>query len=130
VVGRYWAMDRDNRWERVKRAYDLLTGRGDGDGARTSRAGPRRSQAYYDKPEGGATLKGDEFVSPRTVGDAAASRIGDGDTVIFFNYRGDRPREICSAFLLDEFHGSEELKESPDSGERGFDRGRSSTSTS
>ncbi|MBZ0171660.1 MAG: 2,3-bisphosphoglycerate-independent phosphoglycerate mutase, partial [Phycisphaerales bacterium] len=121
VVGRYWAMDRDNRWERVRLAYDLLTGRGDAlpnfPDAQTA------IQAYYDQPEGGATLKGDEFISPRTVGDAAESRIADGDTVIFYNYRGDRPREICSAFLLDDFLGSDELKPSPDSGERGFDRG-------
>ena len=121
VVGRYWAMDRDNRWERVKRAYDLLVGRGDE--LPNFASGPEAIQGYYDNPEGGATLKGDEFVSPRTVGDAAESRISDGDTVIFYNYRGDRPREICSAFLLDGFHGAEELKESPDSGERGFDRG-------
>ncbi|MEQ8770863.1 MAG: 2,3-bisphosphoglycerate-independent phosphoglycerate mutase [Phycisphaerales bacterium] len=121
VVGRYWAMDRDNRWERVKRAYDLLTGRG-ADLPNFASVG-EAIQAYYDTPEGGATLKGDEFVSPRTVGDASKSRIASGDAVIFYNYRGDRPREICSAFLLPEFHGAHELKPSPDSGERGFDRG-------
>jgi 2,3-bisphosphoglycerate-independent phosphoglycerate mutase len=121
VVGRYWAMDRDNRWERVKRAYDLLTGRGGG--LPNFADAPSAIQAYYDHPEGGATLNGDEFISPRTVGDAAASRVADGDTVIFFNYRGDRPRELCAAFLFDAFHGAEELKPSPDSGERGFDRG-------
>ena len=121
VVGRYWAMDRDNRWERVQRAYDLLTGRGDA--APNFPDSASAIQDYYDNPEGGATLKGDEFVSPRTVGDAADSRISDGDTVIFYNYRGDRPREICSAFLLDTFHGADEVSESPDSGERGFDRG-------
>ncbi|HHN78908.1 MAG TPA: 2,3-bisphosphoglycerate-independent phosphoglycerate mutase, partial [Phycisphaerales bacterium] len=121
VVGRYWAMDRDNRWERVKRAYDLLTGRGADLPNFTS--GPEAIAAYYEAPEGGETLKGDEFVTPRTVGDAAESRIADGDTVIFFNYRGDRPREICSAFLLDDFHGSDEIAPSPDTGERGFDRG-------
>ena len=121
VVGRYWAMDRDNRWERVKRAYDLLTGRG---GALPNfPTAVEAIQAYYDHPEGGATLKCDEFVSPRTVGDAESSRIKDGDAVIFYNYRGDRPREICSAFLLPEFHGASELKPSPDSGELGFDRG-------
>lgn len=122
VVGRYWAMDRDNRWERVKRAYDLLAGRLVE--APNFADAPSAIRAYYDTPEGGATLKGDEFISPRTVGDAEESRVRDGDTVIFCNYRGDRPRELCSAFLLDEFHGSGELKPSPDSGERGFDRGR------
>ncbi len=122
VVGRYWAMDRDNRWERVKHAYDLLTGRNDVPPPNFPDA-PSAFKAYYDNPEGGETLKGDEFISPRTVGDADESRITDGDTVIFYNYRGDRPRELCSAFLLDDFPGSEELSPSPDSGKRGFDRG-------
>lgn len=121
VIGRYWAMDRDNRWERVRRAYDLLTGRGEG--APNFPDAASAIQGYYDTPEGGATLKGDEFVSPRTVGDAGESRITDGDTVVFYNYRGDRPREICSAFLLDDFYGSDEITASPDSGDRGFDRG-------
>jgi len=119
VVGRYWAMDRDNRWERVKRAYDLLTGRGE---APNFDRAPEAIQAFYDSPES-RTMKGDEFVSPRTVGDAAEGRIRDGDAVIFYNYRGDRPRELCSAFLLPEFKGAAELKPSPDTGTRGFDRG-------
>ncbi|MEO0512315.1 MAG: 2,3-bisphosphoglycerate-independent phosphoglycerate mutase [Planctomycetota bacterium] len=118
VIGRYYAMDRDNRWERVARAYSMLT---DGLGLPGFPTAADAFQAYYDEPDEG--LKGDEFVSARTVGDAAESRIASGDAVIFFNYRGDRPRELCSAFLLPEFHGSEELKASPDSGERGFDRG-------
>ncbi|GAB4386715.1 MAG: 2,3-bisphosphoglycerate-independent phosphoglycerate mutase [Phycisphaerales bacterium] len=121
IIGRYWAMDRDNRWERVRRAYDCLTGRGDP--VPNFATAQEAVQAYYDYPEGGATLAGDEFISPRTVGDAESSRIRSGDTVIFYNYRGDRPRELCSAFLLPEFHGSEEVKPSPDTGERGFDRG-------
>jgi len=120
VVGRYWAMDRDNRWERVERAYNLLTGRGEV--APNFASAPEAIQAYYDTPEG-ETLAGDEFVSPRTVGNAEQSRITTGDTVIFYNYRGDRPRELCSAFLLPHFYGSDEIKPSPDSGERGFDRG-------
>jgi len=121
VVGRYWAMDRDNRWERVRRAYDLLTGRGDD--VRHAASGPAAFAAYYDEPSE-PTMKGDEFVFPTAVGeDWRDTRIVDGDAVVFFNYRGDRPREICSAFLLPEFHGSDELKASPDSGERGFDRG-------
>lgn len=120
VVGRYWAMDRDNRWERVKKAYDLLTGRSE----YTNFASASEAiQAHYDQPPT-ETLVGDEFVEPSTIGDdPAKSRITNGDTVIFYNYRGDRPREICSAFLLPEFEGAEELKPSPDSGNRGFDRG-------
>lgn len=120
VVGRYWAMDRDSRWERVKKAYDLLTGRGE----HTNYASVGEAiQAHYDHPPT-ETLVGDEFIEPCTIGaDAKGSRITDGDSVIFYNYRGDRPREICSAFLLPEFDGAEELKPSPDSGHRGFDRG-------
>jgi 2,3-bisphosphoglycerate-independent phosphoglycerate mutase len=70
-------------------------------------------------------MRGDEFVTPTMVGDsvedALSRRIADGDAVIFYNYRGDRPREICRAFLLPEFEGA--VKPSPESGARGFDRG-------
>lgn len=117
VVGRYWAMDRDNRWERVKRAYDLLTGKSDEAPSFASAADA--IQDYYDNPADG--LNGDEFVAPRTV--EGGEPITDGDAVIFYNYRGDRPREICSAFLLPEFDGADEIKPSPDSGRQGFDRG-------
>ncbi|MEN0019502.1 MAG: 2,3-bisphosphoglycerate-independent phosphoglycerate mutase [Planctomycetota bacterium] len=120
VVGRYWAMDRDNRWERVKTAYDLLTGQSP-DAANFATASDA-IQDYYDNPTTDGT-KGDEFIAPRTVGDAASTRIEDGDCVIFYNYRGDRPREICSAFLLPKFDGADELKPSPETGARGFDRG-------
>jgi 2,3-bisphosphoglycerate-independent phosphoglycerate mutase len=119
VVGRYWAMDRDNRWERVKKAYDLLIGNDD---ASNFASAPEAIADFYDSPNDPA-LVGDEFVEPCTIGDAPESRIADGDAVIFYNYRGDRPREICSAFLLPDFNGSEELKPSPDSGNKGFDRG-------
>lgn len=120
IVGRYWAMDRDNRWERVKKAYDLLVGRGEI---------PYFSSAdaaiidFYEHPKDPAMI-GDEFIEPRAVGeDWRATRISNGDAVIYYNYRGDRPRELCSAFLLPAFDGAEELKPSPDSGRSGFDRG-------
>lgn len=119
VVGRYWAMDRDNRWERVKRAYDLLTGRASAPNYPTAAAA---IQHAYDAPASEGMI-GDEFVEPSTIGDALESRIRSGDAVVFFNYRGDRPREICSAFLLPDFDGADEIKPSPDSGHRGFDRG-------
>ena len=118
VVGRYWAMDRDNRWERVQKAYDLLVGTHDVPAFGTA---AEAIQDYYDLPTPG--LVGDEFIEPRTVGDAEQSRIKNGDAVIFYNYRGDRPREICSAFLMPNFLGSDELTPSPDSGKLGFDRG-------
>jgi 2,3-bisphosphoglycerate-independent phosphoglycerate mutase len=102
VCGRFWAMDRDNRWERVRRAYDLLTGRRVESTAPSAEAAV---QAYYDKPLS-ATQTGDEFVAPTAVagpdGRPLAS-IQDGDAVVFYNYRGDRPREITKAFVLDGF---------------------------
>ncbi len=118
LCGRYWAMDRDNRWQRVRRAYDCLTGRGDP--APNFASAEAAIQDYYDHPAG-PSQEGDEFVTPRTVGDAERSRIKDGDAVIFVNYRGDRPREITRAFVFDDFHGH--VAPSPDDGERGFDRG-------
>lgn len=119
VVGRYWAMDRDNRWERVRRAYDLLTGRA---AAPNFASVGEAIQHAYDHPPA-AGLIGDEFVEPTTIGEAQESRIVSGDAVVFYNYRGDRPRELCSAFLLPVFEDAPELKASPDTGKRGFDRG-------
>jgi 2,3-bisphosphoglycerate-independent phosphoglycerate mutase len=66
-------------------------------------------------------LTGDEFVTPRVVGEAAP--IKDNDTVIFYNYRGDRPREISAAFVFPDDKWAK-VKPSPDSGKNGFDRGR------
>ena len=122
LVGRYYAMDRDNRWQRVNLAYDALTGRS-GD-LPTFESAEAAIQHYYDHPLD-ESRRGDEFVTPRAVvqagGDAGESRVRDGDTVIFYNYRGDRPRELVRAFRMDPFHG--EVAPSPDSGEPGFDRG-------
>ncbi len=119
LSGRYYAMDRDNRWERVKRAYDLLTGRQKDLPAFATAT--EAMQNYYDNPTNDSQ-NGDEFVTPRYVGtDWAETRIADGDTVIFYNYRGDRPREIIRSFVMDPFLGA--VKASPDSGEKGFDRG-------
>ena len=125
VMGRYWAMDRDNRWERVERAYRCLTGYGlkpeECPVAPTGVAGLEYAYEHPHEP----TMKGDEFVMPTLIGsdtdDAMSMRIRDGDSVIFYNYRGDRPREICAAFLMDEFEGK--VKPSPDTGKHGFDRG-------
>ena len=102
VCGRFWAMDRDNRWERVSRAYGLLTGR---KVEATAPSAEAAIQAYYDKPLS-ATQAGDEFVTPTAIvgkdGKPLAA-ISDGDAVIFYNYRGDRPREITKAFVIDGF---------------------------
>ncbi len=116
LCGRYYAMDRDNRWERVKLAFEALTGRGAPPAFPTPGAA---IQDYYDHPTGDSQ-KGDEFVTPRLVGQPAPIR--DGDAVIFYNYRGDRPREISAAFVFPDDTWAK-VKPSPDSAKRGFDRG-------
>jgi len=123
ICGRYYAMDRDNRWERVRQAYELLTGRGDR--AAIFPDAEQALEAYHENPTNDSQ-QGDEFVTPRAIGrdtkDVAATRIGVGDSVLFYNYRGDRPREITRAFVQPTFQG--QVPPSPDSGEKGFDRGR------
>ena len=99
VVGRYWAMDRDSRWERVRRAYDLLTA---GVGQRHASAGAAIRASY-------AVGVGDEFVEPCAVGDPADGRMRAGDGVLCFNFRADRMRQICSALALPEFEGFERV---------------------
>jgi len=106
VCGRFWAMDRDNRWERVSQAYFMLTGKKSGATAPNAAAAV---QQYYDKPLS-ETQKGDEFVTPTWVTGAdgqPVANIRDGDAVLFYNYRGDRPRELTKAFVLDDFKGFE-----------------------
>jgi 2,3-bisphosphoglycerate-independent phosphoglycerate mutase len=104
VCGRFWAMDRDNRWERVQQAYDLLTGRR---AVATAPSAAAALQQYYAAPLT-ATQQGDEFVAPTAVLGAdgrPVAVIRDGDAVLFYNYRGDRPREITKAFVVDDFKG-------------------------
>jgi 2,3-bisphosphoglycerate-independent phosphoglycerate mutase len=84
VSGRYYAMDRDRRWERLKLAYDALV-HGSGLAATDALAAIRESYAR------GET---DEFIPPTVVGADPSSRIGKGDGVIFFNFRPDRAREL------------------------------------
>ncbi|MHC4977377.1 MAG: 2,3-bisphosphoglycerate-independent phosphoglycerate mutase [Planctomycetota bacterium] len=122
VIGRYWAMDRDNRWERVARAHACLTGHNaDPLGVIEAPTADDAISRAYDSPEA-PTMRGDEFVTPTMIGDdTRSSRIRDNDAVIFFNYRGDRPREIVRSFVLPEFEGL--MPPSPDTGARGFDRG-------
>ena len=97
VMGRYYAMDRDKRWDRVELAYNALT-KGEGNQAESAAAG---IQASYDSG------KADEFVIPFVVmkdGKPAAT-IQDKDSVIFYNFRPDRAREITRAFCDDSFDG-------------------------
>ncbi|MCC6321055.1 MAG: 2,3-bisphosphoglycerate-independent phosphoglycerate mutase [Phycisphaerales bacterium] len=119
LCGRYYAMDRDFRWERVGMAFDALTGRGSTPAPNFPTAAAA-IQEYYDHPTGDSQ-QGDEFVTARAVGEPAPIR--DGDSVIFYNYRGDRPREISAAFVFPDEQWSR-VKPSPDSGRNGFDRGR------
>ena len=97
VMGRYYAMDRDNRWDRVQKAYEALT---EGKGELIS-SGPEGIQASYDKEVT------DEFVVPAVVekDGKPVGRIQDKDSVIFFNFRPDRARELTRAFCDDEFTG-------------------------
>lgn len=98
VIGRYFAMDRDNRWDRVQSAYDLLTlAKADFRAA----SGVEALQAAYARGED------DEFVQATTVQAAheSAVAINDGDVVIFMNFRADRAREITRAFVDKEFKG-------------------------
>lgn len=104
VSGRFWAMDRDLRWDRVEKAYSALTGN---KVERTAANATEAVQYYYDNPIE-ASRKGDEFIVPTVIvqdGDAPLSTIKDGDAVLFFNFRGDRPRELTRAFIQDGFDG-------------------------
>jgi 2,3-bisphosphoglycerate-independent phosphoglycerate mutase len=89
VCGRYYAMDRDRRWDRVARAYAAIVY---GDGARADDAVAAVKARY----EAGET---DEFIQPIVIGDPAAGRIREGDVAIFFNFRPDRARELTRALV-------------------------------
>ena len=98
LCGRYYTMDRDNRWERVERGYRLLT---EGAGERATDAAAALEASY-------ARGVGDEFVEPVALLDPATGEPGlvrDGDVVLFFNFRADRAREITRAFTEDPFEG-------------------------
>ena len=97
VMGRYYAMDRDNRWDRVELAYNAMV---KGEGAEAA-CGICAVQNSYDNG------KNDEFVVPAVVkkDGAPVATIKDKDSVIFFNFRPDRAREITRAFCADEFDG-------------------------
>src|SRR3954451_7135158 len=86
VVGRYFAMDRDKRWDRTQKAYDLLV---HGRGEHTAESGEAAAKAAYERDET------DEFIAPTVVGEA--TEIRPGDAVVAFNFRPDRMREITQA---------------------------------
>ena len=97
VAGRYYAMDRDNRWDRVALAYDALV---NGKGVPAATAPEGMAASYADG-------KPDEFVLPFVVqkDGAPVATIKDGDSVIFFNFRPDRAREMSRVFCCDDFTG-------------------------
>ncbi|SMO74464.1 2,3-bisphosphoglycerate-independent phosphoglycerate mutase [Gracilimonas mengyeensis] len=100
IIGRYYAMDRDHRWERTQLAYDLLV---HGKGTKMDSA-EQAFQASYDDDVT------DEFIKPVLLNDSDRSRIEEGDTVIYYNIRGDRARQISRALndpAFDEFETEE-----------------------
>ncbi|MES2217199.1 MAG: 2,3-bisphosphoglycerate-independent phosphoglycerate mutase [Pseudomonadota bacterium] len=100
LIGRYYAMDRDKRWDRVQEAYDLLTMGSSEYHAETALIG---LQMAYERGEN------DEFVKPTSIhpNQEKPVRVMDGDTVIFMNFRADRARELTQAFIADDFNGFE-----------------------
>jgi len=93
LIGRYFAMDRDNRWDRVEQAYQLIAEGQASHHADNAQAG---LEAAYARGES------DEFVQATTLGDKAA--IEDGDAVVFMNFRSDRARELTRAFVEADFN--------------------------
>lgn len=98
ITGRYWAMDRDNRWDRVEKAWQALVL---GIGKSASSSQEAIAAAY-------AADLTDEFVEPCVIGEAGT--IDDSDAAIFFNFRADRAREMTRALALDAFDGFERSK--------------------
>jgi len=97
VIGRYYAMDRDKRWERVKLAYDLLV---NGEGEKTTNLAAAIQKSY----DNGVT---DEFLQPIAITDkegAPLATLSPGDVVIFFNFRTDRGRELTQVLSQEDMH--------------------------
>lgn len=95
VMGRYYAMDRDNRWERVEQAYEAMV--------------DRKGDAFDDAVTAVETSykngKNDEFMLPAVIGGTDDYAVTDADSLIFFNFRGDRAREITRCFIDQDFAG-------------------------
>jgi 2,3-bisphosphoglycerate-independent phosphoglycerate mutase len=101
IIGRYYAMDRDKRWERVQKAYDLLTqGKADFEATDPVQA----LQQAYQRNEN------DEFVQATLIGPAETCAIQDNDAVVFMNFRADRARQLTQAFMDPDFKGFERAK--------------------
>jgi 2,3-bisphosphoglycerate-independent phosphoglycerate mutase len=102
VIGRFWIMDRDKRWERVEQAYRALV---EGEGEKFQSAEEAVEKSY----EAGET---DEFIKPSLIckGDDPVGLIGEGDSVVFFNFRADRAREITGALAVEDFDSFKRAK--------------------
>lgn len=100
VIGRFFALDRDNRWDRVQAAYDLIA---EGKAEYTAASATEALSAAYERDEN------DEFVSATAITQADGSivKVEDGDAIIFMNFRPDRARQITNAFVDDGFDGFE-----------------------
>jgi 2,3-bisphosphoglycerate-independent phosphoglycerate mutase len=98
IVGRYYAMDRDKRWERIAAAYELIV---DGEAPYRARDAREALDAAYARGES------DEFVKPTAIleADASPARIADGDVVVFMNFRADRARQLTRALIDPAFSG-------------------------
>ena len=99
VTGRYYAMDRDKRWERTRLAYDAIV---DGVAAATTRSAAEAVNGSY------VAGVSDEFIKPVVIvdaDDAPIGRVRDGDSIVFLNFRADRMRQLTRAIALDEFDG-------------------------
>jgi len=98
ITGRYYAMDRDKRWDRVQKAWVALV---DGDAEHTCATATEALAAAYARDEN------DEFVLPTVIANEnqSAATIGDNDVVVFMNYRADRARELSAAFTVPDFDG-------------------------
>lgn len=97
VIGRYYAMDRDTRWERNKIAWDaIVLGRGD---VRTGSPAAAVQAAYETEP------RGDEFLLPMTFSHDNQQRVREGDVILWFNFRADRARQLTEAFMDPGFTG-------------------------
>ena len=100
VHGRYWAMDRDNRWERIEKSYALLT---QGESAHCAESAAEALEAAYARGED------DEFVAPTRIGEPAA--FADGDAVLFMNFRADRARQLAQALTSSDFTGFDRVRQ-------------------
>lgn len=101
MIGRYYAMDRDNRWDRVQKAYDMLT--------------LGQAEFFYDSPIDALNAaysrdENDEFVQATVIGNQQDALIQDGDSVIFMNFRADRARELTRSFVTPDFNEFEQRK--------------------